>query len=687
MITMFKNLRISQRLISTSIGALSIMAVGVLSYITYTSFNSSNEQHIVLGQANASALMDKIDRNYYERFGDVQAFAFNKLALQTAETDTMTTETESFINTMMAYYGLYDLMIICNKNGKVVGVNTTNKSGTKLTTTHLLGKDYSGEAWFKVCTHPAEGPEGGAWYSDFMVNAESGIIHGNKGYGMAYAAPIKNDKGEIVGVWYNFSNWAEVTQGIRGATEQILEKTNPGSRIIVTNERSEIIDAADDKLLGNKAVYSRNDFEKGSPLQLGEEIIDKENYDLGDFQSTGAFSYKGKSWNALVFVPKAAFNWVFFREKIMYFSIVLLLVVVAAAFVFYKMSDYISSNVRRVKDDIIALSEGNLVNIKIVESKDEIGQMTQALDVLSKGLERKSNFAKQIGSGNLNENFDSASNHDILGNSLLEMRKALVNTAEEDKKRNWTTEGLAKFADILRANSDDVTKFYDSIISNLVRYLNANQGGLYVLTESQDKNKYLELVSCYAFQKKKFVTKRIEAGEGLVGQCLLEGDTIYMTDVPEKYIEITSGLGDSNPRCILIVPLKINDASYGVVELASFKPYEKHQIEFVQKVGESIASTISSVKINAETKQLLEVSQQQAEEMRAQEEEMRQNLEEMQATQEEMQRKEMQMKELLDNASMQEAEIRQQLEDMRMKQEEFERREANYLQQLEDRKN
>jgi PAS domain S-box-containing protein len=89
---------------------------------------------------------------------------------------------------------------------------------------------------------------------------------------------------------------------------------------------------------------------------------------------------------------------------------------------------------------------------------------------------------------------------------------------------------------------------------------------------------------------------------------------------------------------VLIVPLKVNDQIFGVVEIASFNLFQDFEMEFVQKIAESIASTISTVKINAKTQRLLEESQEMTEQMRAQEEEMRQNMEELQATQEEMQR-------------------------------------------------
>ena len=134
-------------------------------------------------------------------------------------------------------------------------------------------------------------------------------------------------------------------------------------------------------------------------------------------------------------------------------------------------------------------------------------------------------------------------------------------------------------------------------------------------------------------------------GEGLVGQCFLEKDHIYLTDVPDDFVKIKSGLGDANPRSILITPMLVNDEIYGVFEIASFNKIEAYQIDFMMELGENIAMTLNNFKVNAKTKILLEETQEQSEQLRSQEEEMRQNMEELQATQEEQER---QQKELLE---------------------------------------
>ena len=296
-----------------------------------------------------------------------------------------------------------------------------------------------------------------------------------------------------------------------------------------------------------------------------------------------------------------------------------------------------------------------------IETKNERNIIERLID----NLETASNFIKNISKGDysaewrgLNEN-NREGNRESLAGELIAMRDQMKQVKEEDQRRLWKTEGLSRVAEITRKDQEDPQKLADHIISYLVNYVNANQGALYFLEEDSLEERHLSMVACYAYDKKKFAEKKIAIGQGLVGQTFLEAKTLYLTKIPANYVAITSGLGETTPSSLLIIPLKFNEQTVGAIELASFSFFQPYRIKFLEEVGEIIASSFATVQINAKTKMLLEQSQQQAEEMGAQEEEVRQNMEELQATQEQMQRRTQELENIKENLEQKQEEIEQ----------------------------
>jgi putative methionine-R-sulfoxide reductase with GAF domain len=258
---------------------------------------------------------------------------------------------------------------------------------------------------------------------------------------------------------------------------------------------------------------------------------------------------------------------------------------------------------------------------------------------------KASDFIKTLANGNyavewrgLNDQ-NLTLNQETLAGDLINMREKLISVKAEDEKRNWMNEGLAKFSEIVRNYQHDSKVLADKCVSFLTKYLNAQQGSLFVL-EGEESEAYLVLASSYAFDKKKWVEKRIEVGNGLIGQAFLEGEITQLKDIPNGYTHITSGLGDATPKYLVIVPLKYDIHTVAIIELASFNDFEEHHTMFLKKAGEFLASAILNSQTTQKMKILLENARINEEQMRAQEEEMRQNMEELQATQEELVRKE-----------------------------------------------
>ena len=277
------------------------------------------------------------------------------------------------------------------------------------------------------------------------------------------------------------------------------------------------------------------------------------------------------------------------------------------------------------------------------ESYSENRELESALRFETKKKNEILSFIEGIKSGKSDVDlvFDDT---DKLSVSLLELketifsnRKREVERQKESEQRTWINEGIAKFTEILRGHTTDVNLIAKNLISEIVNYMGANQGGFFVKKEINNEVIY-DLSSAYAYERFKYVEKQVKLGEGFVGTAALEKQPIYMKDVPPTYMNITSGLGKATPRIVLIVPMKFNEKVEGVLELASFHDFEDYQIDFIERVGENIASTLSNISINRKTERLLEDSRKQADALAQNEEQMRQNMEELQAAQEEIAR-------------------------------------------------
>ena len=264
----------------------------------------------------------------------------------------------------------------------------------------------------------------------------------------------------------------------------------------------------------------------------------------------------------------------------------------------------------------------------------EMGNNQLKLENQLKIVDYNKNFAEKISAGKFDAEFNLAEENDELGKALLIMRDNLLIAAEAEKKDKFMREGIASISEILQHQYDNIEELSDEVIRFLTKYLGLNQAGLFLL-----KDDYLELKACYAYNRKKFLEKKIMIGEGLLGQAYYEKDMIFMTEVPNDYVDITSGLGHATPRSIVIMPLIFNDNVVGVIESASFEVLNEIQLNFYKKASETIALSLISMRNAHQTKEMLFKAQEQTDQMRAQEEELRQNMEELQATQEEVQRK------------------------------------------------
>ncbi|BDD05694.1 GAF domain-containing protein [Aureibacter tunicatorum] len=249
-------------------------------------------------------------------------------------------------------------------------------------------------------------------------------------------------------------------------------------------------------------------------------------------------------------------------------------------------------------------------------------------------------FAQEIGRGNLENKLTVKHDKDEMAKALMQMRDALKGMRKETAHNQKLSQAIADFSEILRLKHNDLDMLANEALNFIIHFVNAAQGGLFVHRKDSE-NGYLELAAMYAYDKKKHLHMKIEEGDGLVGQVFRDKEGIYLTDLPEEYIQITSGLGNVNPSSLIVVPIMHNNTVQGVLELASFHVMGELERKFVDKAVEAMSSSIAMTLAYKETQRLLEQSENNKQRMEDQEVDLRQNLEELSVTQEEMRKMEL----------------------------------------------
>lgn len=280
--------------------------------------------------------------------------------------------------------------------------------------------------------------------------------------------------------------------------------------------------------------------------------------------------------------------------------IFLLSFMVVATFYYEK---YISTPIITLEKSAAAVASGNLRNTIDAENSSRL--LMDVFFSFNKIIEKIKLTISQIediANRKIKEPLPLSGENDDIGISLNLIIEQIKQYDAEEAIRRWETEGIALFSTVVRG-ADNLKTLCEITLPKIVKYIDANQAGLFVVNKDENK---LSLLASYAYGRKKFLEKEINIGEGLVGQAYLEKDPIYITEIPEGYTHITSGMGDACPKALLIVPFMVNKEVEAILEIANFKGFQPSDQQFLVKIGEIIASAISSIRTKENTTQLLE---------------------------------------------------------------------------------
>lgn len=176
----------------------------------------------------------------------------------------------------------------------------------------------------------------------------------------------------------------------------------------------------------------------------------------------------------------------------------------------------------------------------------------------------------------------------------------------------------------MMSGEQQITQLGDNLLRFLTDFLQGNSGAFYTVQGGGFRR-----VSTFGVPADAKIPEFFLPGDGLLGQAVKDQKRFMLNEVPEGYLSFGSAFGSSKPKSLAILPIVIDGASIGVVELGFTEDINESMNELFDRAAESIATSIRSINYRSHLQELLEETQRQAEELQAQGEELRVSNEEL----------------------------------------------------------
>ncbi len=272
--------------------------------------------------------------------------------------------------------------------------------------------------------------------------------------------------------------------------------------------------------------------------------------------------------------------------------------------------------------------------------KDLTDNVNQLADNLTTQVRAIAEVATAVTKGDLTRAITVEASGEVsdLKDNINVMIESLRETTRINEEQDWLKTNLTKLTRLLQGQKDVMT-VANMILSELAETIQAQHIVFYINEETIEEDANLKLLASYAFKERKNLSSEFREGEGLIGQCALEKKRIVISEVPNDYVKISSGLGEATPMNIAVIPILFESQLIAIIEMASFNRFTSTSLDFLDQLAESIGVMINTITANMRTEALLKQSQTQAKDLQQSEELLKQQQEELQRTNEELEEK------------------------------------------------
>ncbi|WP_420474896.1 response regulator, partial [Noviherbaspirillum sp. ST9] len=247
--------------------------------------------------------------------------------------------------------------------------------------------------------------------------------------------------------------------------------------------------------------------------------------------------------------------------------------------------------------------------------KDLTENLNQMAATLTTQVRAIAEVATAVTRGDLSRSIQVEARGEVsyLKDNINEMIRNLKETTQKNAQQDWLKTNLARFTRLLQGQRD-LEAVSALILSELAPLVYAHHGVFYRMEAVQD-DPCLRAVSTYGYRSAEELTRTFRPGQGLVGQCALEKQRVWLTNVPRDYVPITSGLGAAPPTNIVVLPILFEQQVMAVIEIASLERFTETHLSFLDQLMESIGVVLNTIEANSRTESLLTQSQSLAQEL------------------------------------------------------------------------
>jgi HAMP domain-containing protein/signal transduction histidine kinase/CheY-like chemotaxis protein len=193
-----------------------------------------------------------------------------------------------------------------------------------------------------------------------------------------------------------------------------------------------------------------------------------------------------------------------------------------------------------------------------------------------------------------------------LKDNINQMIATLKETTQKNTEQDWLKTNLGDFSNMMQGQRN-IESVAQAIISKLTPLVNAQHGAFFIMESDKDKGAaLLNLIASYGFGGRKTISNSYRLKESLVGQCAFEKKRILLTDVPESFIYIASGMGEAPPRCVVVLPVLFEGEAKAVIELASFSEFSPNHLAFFDQLMENVGVILNMIGSSMRTEELLQ---------------------------------------------------------------------------------